>query len=167
MNKFFYPIVACLFMSATAHSADTFQLKLVDQLDEPESYCLDVTGWGDHLKIDDPLQVHTCKPDSSDQEFIAEENVLKMPEYNRCLTASASGDAALPGSALLLRECDGSKVQNFKINSSGQIMMGDSDLCVAAGNDSQEASGPSHMWRVASLQSCESYEKKLTTWKAE
>ncbi|WP_086980766.1 RICIN domain-containing protein [Vibrio aphrogenes] len=167
MNKLLYPILSFALLSATANAADTFTLKLVDQLDEPESYCLDVTGWGDHLKIDDPLQVHTCKAKSPDQIFEVAGNALKMPEYNRCLTATASGDSALAGSALILRECDGSKVQHFTLHSSGKIMMDDSSLCVASGKESQEASGPSHLWRVASLQSCDSYDQKLMTWKAE
>ena len=167
MNKFYYSILSCMLISTTSYGAETFKIKLVDQLDEPEFYCLDVAGWGDHLKIDDPVQVHTCKPDSPDQEFVVEGNALKMPEYNRCLTASASGDAALPGSALILRECDGSKMQSFIVHSSGKIMMNSSELCVAAGAESQEASGPSHLWRVASLQSCEHSESKLATWMTE
>ncbi|WP_372882323.1 RICIN domain-containing protein [Psychromonas sp.] len=167
MNKFFYAILASLLMTTSAYSADTFMLKLADQLDEPEFYCLDVAGWGDHLKIDDPVQVHTCKPDSPDQEFVVEGSTLKMPEYNRCLTVSASGNMALPGSALMLRECDGGTMQNLKILSSGQIMLNNSNLCLAAGSTSLEASGPSHMWRVASLQPCESTDKKFTTWKAQ
>ena len=154
-------------MTTSVYSADTFMLKLVDQLDEPEFYCLDVVGWGDHVKVDDPVQVHTCKPDSPDQEFVVEGSTLKMPAYNRCLTASASGNTALPGSALMLRECDGGILQNFRILSSGQIILNNSNLCLAAGSTSLEASGPSHMWRVASLQPCESTDKKFITWSAQ
>lgn len=142
-------------------------LKLVDQLDESESYCMDVTGWADHLKLEDPLQAHTCKPNSPDQEYVVEGNTLKMPEYNRCLTASASGDMTLPGAALLMRACNDSNMQNFKLLSSGRIQLTGSNLCVAAGNESLEASGPSHVWRVASVQPCDSTDQKLITWVAE
>ncbi|MEO9276117.1 RICIN domain-containing protein [Marinomonas sp. 5E14-1] len=165
--KYLYSILSCVFMVATVQAADTFELKLVDELDESEFYCLDVSGWGNHLKIEDPLQVHTCKPGSSDQQFVVDGSTLKMPEYDRCLAASASGDKALPGSAVMVRECDGSPMQKFELTSSGQIVMNGSDLCVAAGTESLEASGPSHLWRVASLQYCENFEAKLITWKAE
>ncbi|MCB1813802.1 MAG: RICIN domain-containing protein, partial [Candidatus Competibacteraceae bacterium] len=157
-------ILSSLLMTTPVYSADTFMIKLADPLDEPEFYCLDVTGWGDHLKIDDPVQVHTCKPDSPDQEFVVEGSTLKMPEYNRCLTVSASGDKAQPGTALMVRECDGRVMQNFRILSSGQIMLNNSNLCLAAGSTSLEASGPSHLWRVASLQPCETTDKKFITW---
>ncbi|TXR53674.1 RICIN domain-containing protein [Reinekea thalattae] len=167
MNKFLYSMLAGLLISTSVYGADTFMIKLADQLDESEFYCIDVTGWGDHLKLDDPLQVHTCKPNSPDQEFVVAGSSLKMPEYDRCLTVSASGSMALPGSAVLLRECDGSAMQNLKLLSSGQIVLNDSDLCVAAGTTSMEASGPSHLWRVASVQSCETTDKELTTWQAQ
>ena len=167
MNKFLSVVLINLLMISSAYSADTFMLKLVDPLDEPESYCLDVAGWGDHLKIEDPLQVHTCKSDSPDQEFVIKGSTLVMPEYNRCLTVSSSGNMAQPGTALMIRECDGSVQQNFELLSSGQISLTNSNLCLAAGNTSLEASGPSHLWRVASMQSCESTDKKLTTWKAQ
>lgn len=167
MNKIFYAVLMNVFITTSAYSADTFVIKLVEPLDEPEFYCLDVAGWGDHLKIEDPLQVHTCKPDSPDQEFVVEGSTFKMPEYNRCLTVSASGNTAQPGTALMIRECDGRIMQNFKILSSGQIMLNNSNLCLAAGTTSLEASGPSHLWRVASLQPCDITDKKLITWGAQ
>ena len=164
MNKIIYVALTSVLMSTSVYSADTFMIKLADPLDEPENYCLDVAGWGDHLKLDDPLQVHTCKSDSPDQEFIVEGNALKMPEYNRCLTVSSSGVKAQQGTALMVRECNGDAMQNFNISSSGQIVLNNSSLCVAAGTTSLEASGPSHLWRVASMQPCDSTDKKLITW---
>lgn len=160
-------LFSCLLISTTVFSSDTFLIKLIDQLDEPEHYCLDVTGstYSKNLKLDDPLQAHTCKTTAApDQEFIVKGNTLIMPAYNRCLAASGSSGSALPGSAVLVRECDGSTSQNFAILSSGQIEFNNSGLCVSAGDMSQKASGPSHMWRVASLQSCKNTDSKLTTW---
>jgi len=158
-------LFASLIVGTTVFSSDSFQIKLVDQLDEPEYYCLDVTGWAKHLKLEDPLQAHTCKPTkSADQEFVLKGNTLVMPAYNRCFSASGSSGSALPGSSILVRECDGSKSQNFNILPSGQIELNNSGLCISAGDVSQKASGPSHLWRVASLQSCKNTDSKLTTW---
>jgi hypothetical protein len=39
-----------------------------------------------------------------------------------------------------------------------------SDLCVAAGTESTDASGPSHVWRVLSVQRCDSVAVELMTW---
>ena len=36
-------------------------VRLVAPLDEPEFYCFDLAGWGKNLRLDDPLQTHTCK----------------------------------------------------------------------------------------------------------
>lgn len=154
-----------LFLSSfSAVSGEPFSIRLVDELDEPEFYCLDITGWGDHLALDNPLQIHTCKPGSPDQQFVADGASLRMPEYDRCLTISASGATALPGVALLVRTCDDLEKQQFSITDAGRIRYADSSLCLAASAMSLEASGPSHMWRVASLQPCDSTDPALTTW---
>ena len=164
MKKIFF---LSLVISTMVFGSNTFFIKLADQLDEEEYYCLDITGstYSNNLKLEDPLQAHTCKTGKApDQEFIAKGNTLVISAYDRCLTASGSSGSALPGSAVLLRECDESNSQNFDILSSGQIEFNNSGLCVAAGDVSQKASGPSHLWRVASLQSCQSTDSKLTTW---
>lgn len=46
-------------------------IQLVDPLDEPEFYCVDVPGFQDNLRTDRPLQAHTCKPGAADELFVA------------------------------------------------------------------------------------------------
>lgn len=160
-------LFSSLLIITAVFGSDTFFIKLADQLDEEEYYCLDITGstYSKNLKLEDPLQAHTCKTGTApDQEFIIKGSTLIISAYDRCLTASGSSGSALPGSAVLVRECDGSTSQKFDIKSSGQIEFNNSGLCVAAGEVSQKASGPSHLWRVASLQSCKSTDSRLTTW---
>ena len=42
--------------------ADATLIQLVDALDEPEFYCVDVPGFGTSLNLRSALTAHTCKP---------------------------------------------------------------------------------------------------------
>ena len=42
--------------------AEATLLQLVDALDEPEYYCVDVPGFGGSLNLQSTLMAHTCKP---------------------------------------------------------------------------------------------------------
>ena len=42
--------------------AEATLLQLVDALDEPEYYCVDVPGFGASLSLQSALMAHTCKP---------------------------------------------------------------------------------------------------------
>ena len=56
--------------SLTPHIHGGWRLiRLADNLDDPQGYCIDVPGFGDNLRLDAPLQAHTCKPGSDDQLF--------------------------------------------------------------------------------------------------
>jgi len=127
------PIFASMLSGVTA--AETLQqVRLVAPLDEPEFYCLDLSGWGDHLKLDDPLQAHTCKTRrADDQLFAIKDGKILVGETDRCLQVAVSSGKALAGSA-------------------------------AAGDESTDASGPSHVWRVLSVERCDSVSAELMTW---
>lgn len=140
------------------------QIRLVDAHDEPEYYCLDVSGWGDHLKLDDPLQAHTCKgPDGADQMFAVGEERIHVLETDRCLEVAGTGKP-LPGAAIIARTCSDNLMQSLTISEGGQIKVTGTDLCVSVGADSAPASGPSHMWRVLSVQQCSAVESRFNTW---
>ncbi len=157
-------VLAPLLSGITA--AETLvQVRLVDALDEPEFYCLDLSGWGDHLKLDDPLQAHTCKTrGGDDQMFSIEDGKILVGETGRCLQVAVSSGKALAGSAILARTCSDSPMQAFTLEEDGRISVVGSDLCVAAGTESTDASGPSHVWRVLSVQRCDSVAVELMTW---
>ena len=140
-------------------------IRLVDALDEPEFYCLDLAGWGDHLQLDDPLQTHTCKNrGAQDQMFHFEDGRLKASLYDLCVQAAGSSGVTLAGSAILARPCSDSPLQDFMLGDDGRIRMGDSGYCLAAGENSTEASGPSHLWRTLTVVNCDSARADLTTW---
>lgn len=139
-------------------------IRLVDALDEPEFYCIDLAGWGEHLQLDDPLQAHTCKVrNNADQLFELADNRLLVSAYDRCLQVAGSSGVTLPGSAVLARPCSAENpLQNFGFEA-GKILVGDTGYCLGAGEESEEASGPSHLWRTLTVVDCSS-SPALTSW---
>jgi hypothetical protein len=158
-------LVFSILLSGIAAAETLVQVRLVDPLDEPEFYCLDLSGWGDHLKLDDPLQAHTCKTrGAGDQMFSVRDGKILVGETDRCLQVAVSSGKALAGSALLARTCSDNAMQAFTLEEDGRISLTGSDLCVAAGDESTDASGPSHVWRVLSAERCDSVAAELMTW---
>lgn len=157
-------LISSLLLSGYAAAETLVQVRLIDPLDEPEFYCLDLSGWGDHLKLDDPLQAHTCKTrGASDQMFAIKDGKILVGDTGRCLEVAGSGKP-LPGSAILARACSDSAMQAFTLEEDGRISITGSDLCIAAGNESADASGPSHVWRVLSAQRCDAVAAELMIW---
>ena len=144
-------------------------LRLTDPLDEPEFYCIDVPGQRASVRLDAPLQAHTCKPPSnaSDQLFRVdhpEQGQLFMPAYSRCLEAGT----ALAGGPLLLRTCSDSPLQQFVHTGEGLLKLAggpEPGLCVAsAAGAGIPAGGPSHLRRDLAMQPCHSIDLSLATW---
>jgi len=156
--------VFALLLSAHAAAETPAQIRLVDPLDEPEFYCLDLSGWGDHLRLEDPLQGHTCKaPGADDQMFSVKDDKILVSGTGRCFEISGSSKP-LPGAAVLARTCSDSPTQLFTVEQDGRITAGESGLCLAVGEQSADASGPSHVWRVLSVEPCDSTAAELMTW---
>src|SRR6187549_427998 len=106
-------LVLLLVASTPAVSrADMGLLRTAQPLDEARGYCLDISGFGATLRLDDPLQAHTCKYGGplDDQRFEAVANAaIKASGYDRCLTAMALE----PGARLALRACAPSAAQRW------------------------------------------------------
>ena len=150
---------------AQDESARGDYVRLVAQLDEPEFYCLDIAGWGDHLQLDDPMQTHTCKTrDVEDQMFHFEGGRLKVSQYDRCAQVAGSGGNTLAGAAVITRPCSEDSLQDLSLGSDGYIRVGHSGYCLGAGNESTEAFGPSHMWRTLAVVHCDTGPTHLLTW---
>lgn len=140
-------------------------IALVDLLDEPEGYCLDVPGWGNRLNLNAPLMAHTCKPGAEDELFTRDHpssGQLYMNAYGRCV-AAASGT---PGSQILLVNCEASALQRFSFDLNGQIRLDGSDVCITvAGGKGTPTRGPSHLRRDLSLTPCKSADPALSRWR--
>ncbi len=140
-------------------------VRLIAPLDEPEFYCLDLAGWGDHLQLDDPLQTHTCKATGGgDQMFFFEGNRLKVDGYDRCVQVAGSSGVTLMGSSVLARPCGDNVLQDLSMDEEGYIHVGDSKYCLGAGAESAEAAGPSHMWRTLVVVHCGTTPPNMVTW---
>ena len=101
-------------------------VRLVDALDEPEFYCLDLAGWGDHLQLEDPLQTHTCKNcGAGDQKFYFADGKLKVAGFDRCVQVAGSSGTTLAGSAVIARTCSDNALQKLALDDDGRIRVGD------------------------------------------
>lgn len=140
-------------------------IELVDPLDEPERYCVDVPGFGNRLNLNAALMAHTCKPGAADELFTINQPAagqLYMRAYDRCATAES--DQA--GAELLLKPCDSSPLQRFTFNSGGKIRLASGSVCLAVAEGvGQPTGGPSHLRRDLTLESCESVERSRSDWK--
>lgn len=153
--------------SAFAQSPAKDYIRLVDALDDPAFYCVDLSGRGDQLRLEDPLQTHTCKPEGQAEDqlvFHFDEGKLKVVGHDRCVQAAGPGAGTLPGSPLLARACSDSPLQKLSLHQDGKIHLDDSEFCLAAGSVSRAAGGPNQLWRTLTVSSCDEADEKLLVW---
>lgn len=156
-------LLGCSSPAEPAASGDETLIQLIDPLDEPEFYCVDVPGFRDSLDLEGALTVHTCKPNSEDELFVFESEAgqLRMEAYGLCVEAAG----ATPGVSLFLRDCDPERpLQQFTF-ANDQVQLGET-LCLAvSATDGEPTGGPSHLRRDLTLQSCAEAESSLLQWK--
>ena len=141
-------------------------LRLADNLDDPLGYCVDVAGFGANIRLDAPLQAHTCKPGSDDQLFVptVPGGGMRLVEYDRCLAAAME-----PGAKVNVVGCDAGAVnQRFNLDEDGRVRLTTPNvpaLClgVAAGQG-EPAGGRNHLRRDLALYYCEGADPALVTW---
>ena len=143
-------------------------IQLVDPLDEPEFYCVDVPGFGRSLNLQGALTAHTCKPGADDEMFQWDSPVkgqISMPAYNLCM--EANGDEA--GTTLGLAECSDAPLQFFRYEENGRIRLehstADGELCLTVGPEpGQPTGGPSHLRRTLTLETCSQVDESRVLW---
>lgn len=143
-------------------------IQLLDPLDEPEFYCVDVPGFGRSLNLQGALTAHTCKPGADDEMFLWDSPApgqIAMPAYNLCM--EAGGDK--PGSTLHLADCSNGHLQKFRHDDYGQIRLhegsADDELCLTVGSEAGEPTGgPSHLRRSLTLETCGQIDASRTLW---
>jgi hypothetical protein len=150
-------------------------LRLADDLDRPQDgYCLDVVGSGRHLRFDLPLIAHNCKPGLyADEAVIMEPSgTIRFPAYDKCATVAGLNSRALPGAALVPRECgektpflDAERLQKFHHREDGRVELAGSGLCLTVGRKSDSTFSPEHRWRPLFVESCEDAEPTRSRWK--
>jgi len=140
--------------------AEVGLLRTAQTLDEARGYCLDVAGFGATLRLDDPLQAHTCKygAELDDQRFEPLANgAIKASLYDRCLAATAIE----PGAKLVVRTCTAAPAQRWTMTSGRLSPESRRDLCVSVASTKGEIAGtpalitPVYRRRDVSLERCD------------
>ncbi|MYE54440.1 MAG: RICIN domain-containing protein [Chloroflexi bacterium] len=144
--------------------AEATLVQLVDALDEPEYYCVDVPGFGRSLNLEAALMAHTCKPGADDEMFAINRpgpGNLYMPAYGLCMEADRAGSPV----HLYLRECTGSTLQQFELDPGGRLVLVGTGLCMAVSpEDGEPTGGPSHLRRDLVMLDCNEAERGLMQW---
>ena len=146
-------------------------IQLVDPLDEPEFYCVDVPGFRASLDLEGALTAHTCKPGADDELFTVGHPLagnLYMPAYDRCVEA----DGATDGAELYLKPCTDEPLQRFSLTDGGQLRLdaaegsaAETPYCLAVEpGEGQPTGGPSHLRRDLLLSRCADADPSLTRW---
>ena len=139
-------------------------VQLVDALDEPDYYCVDVPGFGRSLNLQAALMAHTCKPGADDEMFAINRpgaGNLYMPAYDLCIEADRTGSPV----QLYLRECTGSTLQQFELDSDGGLVLVGTGMCMAVSpEDGEPTGGPSHLRRDLVMLDCDEAERALRQW---
>ena len=147
--------------------SDPVMIRLVEPLDEPEFYCIDIPGWGRNVQLEAPLMAHTLKRfGSADEMWIMNypaEGQIYSKAYDRCIeVTSATSDAELR-----LTNPSDSPLQRFELTDAGALVLvahPELGVAVAAGKGAK-AGGPSHLRRDLSVQKLSAIDPKLATWK--
>ena len=144
--------------------AEATLVQLVDALDEPEYYCVDVPGFGRSLNLQSALMAHTCKPGADDEMFAVNRpgpGNLYMPAYDLCAEADGTGSPV----QLYLRQCTDSDMQRFDLDSDGGLVLLGAGLCMAVSpEDGEPTGGPSHLRRDLLMLDCDEAEPALRQW---
>ena len=135
------PVTALLLLVRSAPSyADAGLLRTVQALDEARGYCLDIRGEGQTLRLDEPLQVHTCKYGGplDDQRFErTSDGAIRAAAYDRCLAAAS----LTAGAQLRLQPCASAPAQRWSMAWGRLSPLSRSDLCVTVTGEKGEPAG--------------------------
>ena len=116
----------------SAFAAEPTHLRLIDFLDRPgDGYCIDVHGTAGNERTDLPLFAHNCKQLlTSDSAVVSNtDDTIEFIELGLCVTVAGVNSTALPGAAVILRECGEStlfleteRLQQFVLHTNGLLV---------------------------------------------
>ena len=143
MPNRFHCVAAAFFVTAlpsTSALASPALLRTAAALDEPRGYCVDISGFRETLRLDDPLQAHTCKYGAphEDQLFdVDATGAIRTREYDRCLAAADLEE----GAKLLARPCANSRTQRWSLSAGRLSPAARPELCVSLQGKRGEIAG--------------------------
>ena len=170
MNKILVIIVLGLLLITPSQADDNVEVYLLNQLDDPRGFCIDVRGHKYKAQINKELQAHTCysyqgeiSPDQGFSSHKLTKNQFILPSFNVCMEASS----LTPSANLRLRKCDRNKLQNFEWSNENKIhLIGNRKLCLTVDQGQSKKGGggtPVHLMRNLSLELCN---KSLNSYQA-
>ena len=170
MKKNLAFIVLVLLLITPSQADDNVEVYLLNQLDDPRGFCIDVRGHKFKAQINKGLQAHTCysyqgeiSPDQGFSSHKLSKNQFILPSFNVCMEASSLA----PSANLRLKKCDQSKLQNFEWSNENKIyLIANRKLCLTVDQGQSKKGGggsPVHLMRNLSLELCN---KSLSSYQA-
>ena len=161
MKKFLGIMVLGFLLITSLQADDNVEIYLLNQLDDPRGFCIDIRGYKLKAKIDKGLQAHTCysyqgeiSPDQGFNSLELTKNQFILPSFNVCMEASS----LTPSANLRLRKCNHNKLQNFEWSNKNKIhLIGNRKLCLTVDQGQSKKGGggsPVHLMRNLSLELC-------------
>ncbi len=130
--------------SGNAAAAEELFLRVIAPHDEPSGYCLDIRGHRDGVRLQSPLQVHTCKNGMwnldgiFDTGALAEAGALRMPHFDLCVEAAG----ASRGADLMLASCEAADLQEWRQLQTGEIVLASNPrLCITMKDGPGQSAG--------------------------
>jgi len=160
--------------SATAQTATSKHLRLIDRLDRPsDGYCFDILGTPGNMRLELPLFAHNCKPRLTPDSAVAftADGRIRFVGPNLCVTAMGVNGGALPGVPLMLRRCGRSApffnveaLQRFTLSADGRLSLRGTKLCVRVGTVSARTYSAADRWCSLYLDACAAASAALSRW---
>ena len=161
------PVTQVVVTSEVAGPVDGVFLRVIAPLDEVRGYCLDIPGHMAGVRLDSPLQAHTCKhgiwnQDGRFDETDLRNGLLRMPHYDLCL--QAANDSI--GARLILSGCTRGELQEWTLLDSGEIALGVTpQLCISvAEGPGRDAGGPRYLMKGVGLDTCAPHASDRQQW---
>ena len=96
MKKLLWIMVLGLLLITSSQADDNVEIYLLNQLDDPRGFCIDIKGHKLKAQINKGLQAHTCysyqgviSPDQSFNSLKLNKNQFILPFFNVCMEASS------------------------------------------------------------------------------
>ena len=142
-------------------------LRVIAPLDEARGYCLDIPGHLSGVRLESPMQVHTCKHGiwNEDGRFdmaALDTGMLRMPNFDLCLQA----ENATIGARLVLSECTVGELQTWTLRETGQIALQSfPQMCITVEEGpGKDAGGPQYLRNGVGIDTCAAQASDRQRW---
>ena len=171
MKKLLGLVVLGFLLITSSQSNDNVEIYLLNQLDDPRGFCIDIKGHKLKAQINKGLQAHTCysyqgeiSPDQGFNSSKLTKSQFILTSFNVCMEASS----LTPSANLRLRKCDRNKLQNFEWSHENNIrLIGNRKLCLTVDQGKSKKGGggtPVHLMRNLSLELCNKSLNPYQAW---